>query len=793
MESIKLWMGSISLIFFLFVTGLQASAAQIPLTERERAYIREHPVIRVQNEMNYPPFNFSEDGKPSGISVDYIRLLAKKLGMKVEFVSGYEWSDYVMMLKKGRLDAILNIMLTPQRTEWMYFTEPYAVSHKAIFTNRTELSNLTALTGKKVCVPKDFYIEYFLKAYYPNIRLEPLNSSLECLRAVEREECAATVGSLETLNHLIRKYKLHVEHIFIVPDKRLTIGLRLATGPGKKLLRDLLQKAMYHVDPRESERIYRRWTGHAPGLFLHTDANRSATTKRKNPEVIRMCNNPNWAPIEFAEEGDMSRMRGIAIDTLRLIEKKENLHFVNVPTKSWSQSQEFLKEKKCDILPAAISTRKRREYANFTTPYLVYRLAVITRNDKPFIRGLEDIVDKTIARKKGSGLIQKLRELHPGIRIIETRNYIDSLQRVASGEAYCTIATLPVASYFINRYELKNLHVAGYLDMRYRLSIAVRKDRPELLGRLEEALSKISPTERNAIYARWVQGKIVETYDYRWIFYGALVLLGILLLIVYRQWLLKSINKKLKREIRMKMEENLAQHRMLQEQSKMAALGEMIGVIAHQWRQPLSALSLSIQNLRYDHREGRIDDRYLEEFVRKNKETIRFMNQTIEDFRNFFRENKTREQFSVRKAIESILSMQSLYLDKNNIRVTLEGEDFHILGFRSEFQQVILTLISNAKDALVAHREEKREIRIVLEGHRVRFRDNGGGIPEEIHDKIFDPYFTTKGRNHGTGIGLYMAREIIVRTLHGSIEVHSENGWTEFILDFSDEKDAHAS
>jgi polar amino acid transport system substrate-binding protein len=781
---------------YLILSGLYAGEATIPLSPQESAYVREHPVIRVQNEMNYPPFNFNQDGKPSGISVDYIRLLAKKLGMKVEFVSGYEWSDYVVMLKEGRLDAMLNIMLTPQRAEWMYFTEPYAVSHKAIFTNRPELSSLSALSGKKVCVPKDFYIEHFLKAYYPKIQLEKLNSSLECLQAVEREECVATVGSLETLNHLIRKYQLHVAHVFIVPDKRLTIGLRLATGPGKKILRDLLQKAMYHVDAAESERIYRRWTGHAPGLFLHPDANRSAMPKPKEPEVIRMCNNPNWAPIEFAEEGDMSRMRGIAIDTLHLIEKKENLHFVNVPTQSWSQSQEFLKEKKCDILPAAISTRKRREYANFTTPYLVYRLAVITRNDKPFIRGLEDILDKTIARKKGSGLIQKLRELHPGIQIIETRDYIDSLRRVASGEAYCTIATLPVASYFINRYELKNLHVAGYLDMRYRLSIAVRKDRPELLGRLEEALSQISPTEHNAIYARWVQGKIVETYDYRWIIYGALFLLVILLLIVYRQWLLKSINQKLKREIQMKMEENLAQHRMLQEQSKMAALGEMIGVIAHQWRQPLSALSLNIQNLRYDHRDGRMDERYLDEFIRKNKETIRFMNQTIEDFRNFFRENKTRERFSVRKAIESILSMQSLYLDKNDIRVTLEGEDFQILGYRSEFQQVILTLISNAEDALISHRNEDREIRITLEGRRVHVRDNGGGIPEEIRERIFEAYFTTKEHEQGTGIGLYVAREIVVGNLHGTIDVHSGEGWTEFVLDFSDEsheKDGHAA
>jgi len=770
-----------------------AAMAQKPLSlsPEEESYLRKHSVIRVQNEMNYPPFNFNREGNASGISVDYIRLLADRLGMQVEFVPGYEWSDYVAMLREGKLDAMLNIMLTPQRAEWMHFTEPYAVSHKAIFTKNSELSHLSDLEGKLVCVPKDFYIEHFLKAYYPGIRLRRLDSSLECLRAVREDECVATVGSLETLSHLIDKYGIDLPHVFIVPDKRLTIGLRIAAGPGKKRLRDLLQKAMYTVSEDEIDRIYRRWTGHSRQEMEKLQGFRNPKRPRRSapPRVIRMCNNPNWAPIEFAEDGDMSRMKGIAIDTLRLIEKKENLRFVNVPTKSWSESQRFLREKKCDILPAAISTRVRREYANFTTPYLVYRLAVITRNDKPFIEGIQDIVDKTIARKKGSGLVQKLRELYPGIKIIETEDYIDSLRRVASGDAYCTIATLPVASYFINRYELKNLHVAGYLDMRYRLSIAVRKDRPELLGKLEEALSRISPTERNAIYAKWVQGKIVETFDYRWLIYGSLLFLAVLLLIVYRQWLLKSINRRLQKEIRTKVEENLAQHQLIQEQAKLAALGEMIGVIAHQWRQPLSALSLSIQNLRFDYREGKVDQSYIDDFVKKNKSTIRFMSRTIEDFRNFFREDKTREDFSVREAIESILSMQSLYLDKNGIRVELEGEDFRIPGYKSEFQQVILTLISNAKDALIEHRRDGREIRILLEGKKVRFRDNGGGIPPEIRERIFDPYFTTKEKQHGTGIGLYLAKVIVEKNLGGEISVYSEKGTSEFVLDFSRLKD----
>jgi ABC-type amino acid transport substrate-binding protein len=474
------------LSFSLIATALYSKSA-ILLDDNEKAFLQKHPVITVHNEKKYPPYNFNAEGQAKGLSIDYMNLLAIKLGIRVKYVSGYEWSEFMAMIQNNKLDVMLNIMRTPEREKYLHFTEPYAATMKAIFSYSPSLTTLHALESKTVCVPKDFYIEHFLEAYHPEIMLIRKESTWACMQSVKEGTSHATVGSYSIINHLMKENNISIPYANLIPDKRLTVGLNIATAPDLKLLRDILQKAMYSISEDELTALMKKWIGSIESKEIGYQI-QSHVKPFKKQRVITMCNNPDWAPIEFAKGGDMSQMQGIAIDTLKILEKKLNVLFKTVPTKSWSQSQVFLREGKCEILPAAIATEDRKTYANFTTPYLVYKLAIITKIDKPFIDSLDDIADKKVARKKGSGLISKLKTLYPHMHIIETKDYIDSMKKVSSGEVYCTVATLPVASHFINKYALKNLKIAGYTDMRYRLSIAVNHKDKELLQLLDKAL-----------------------------------------------------------------------------------------------------------------------------------------------------------------------------------------------------------------------------------------------------------------------------------------------------------------
>ena len=243
---------------------------------------------------------------------------------------------------------------------------------------------------------------------------------------------------------------------------------------------------------------------------------------------------------------------------------------------------------------------------------------------------------------------------------------------------------------------------------------------------------------------------------------------------------IKEINRGLKEKIEKAVEENTKNLKILQQQSKLAAMGEMIGMIAHQWRQPLNALALNIQFLPEMIEDGcdKKAIKKIEEFSSKNMETIKFMSHTIDDFRNFFKKDKEKTEFDIKEEINRVLDMQKSQLEMHNIKLITDLKPIKIVGFKNEFKQVILNLISNAKDAIrkknrkgfikISNYENSSEVVITIE-------DNGGGINEDIIEKIFEPYFTTK-ETQGTGVGLYMSNEIIKR-MGGEIEANNiENG-----------------
>jgi signal transduction histidine kinase len=238
---------------------------------------------------------------------------------------------------------------------------------------------------------------------------------------------------------------------------------------------------------------------------------------------------------------------------------------------------------------------------------------------------------------------------------------------------------------------------------------------------------------------------------------------------------------KLKMDVQQKLDE---QEALLHQQSKLAAMGEMIGAIAHQWRQPLNALSMNIQNLEEDFDEGLVDSAFVKAFIAKNRKTILFMSKTIDDFRNFFRTDKEKHDFSLREAIGETLSLQEAQFKSHGIHVTIQGVDKTLFSFKSEFQQVMLNLINNAKDALIEHKSEEKSILIELLNDEIAVEDNGGGIPLEIMERIFEPYFTTKEQGKGTGIGLYMSKLIIEKNMGGVLSVTNTKEGARFSIRF---------
>jgi len=235
--------------------------------------------------------------------------------------------------------------------------------------------------------------------------------------------------------------------------------------------------------------------------------------------------------------------------------------------------------------------------------------------------------------------------------------------------------------------------------------------------------------------------------------------------------------------------ENLReQEQMLIQQNRLAAMGEMISNIAHQWRQPLNALGLAIQGLPLACERGTFSKELLDDRVALAMRLIDHMSRTIDDFRNFFRPDKQKELFQVSRVINTALSLIEGNFRSRRIRVEVDiGADPVITGFPNEFSQVILNILCNSRDAFVVHSSEDPVITIAVKEEAGRavviIRDNAGGIPREILGKIFEPYFTTKGPAQGTGIGLFMAKNIIETNMGGRLTAGNVDDGAEFRIE----------
>ncbi|WP_419776960.1 sensor histidine kinase [Malaciobacter marinus] len=247
----------------------------------------------------------------------------------------------------------------------------------------------------------------------------------------------------------------------------------------------------------------------------------------------------------------------------------------------------------------------------------------------------------------------------------------------------------------------------------------------------------------------------------------------------------KNLEKKVEQEVALKIKkENEAKEkeRILVHQSKLASMGEMIGSIAHQWRQPLTQLSSVLVLVELKYERGKLTLKELRESIHQSQEQIEFMSKTIDDFRNFFKPNKQKDFFSPYKSVQSALSLISSSFENYNIKVNLKFEDEVLInGYESEFSQVILNILSNSKDAFIEKQIANPIITVTIskedKNSKIVLCDNAGGINLTPIEKVFEPYVTTKHASSGTGIGLYMSKNIIEKSMNGSLSVsNNKNG-----------------
>ncbi len=252
----------------------------------------------------------------------------------------------------------------------------------------------------------------------------------------------------------------------------------------------------------------------------------------------------------------------------------------------------------------------------------------------------------------------------------------------------------------------------------------------------------------------------------------------------YKTKELKKLNETLESRIKEEIAKNEEKQKIMFWQSRLASLGEMIANIAHQWRQPLTELNLLLFSLKKSINNANHEE--LDNLYNESKLLIQNMSTTIENFTNFFKPDKEKYYFKLADSINESINILDKTIKKEGICINTNFEDVKVLGISNELTQVIINLIQNSKDAFNKNNTKKKIININIvtddEFVTIRFQDNAGGIDKKDIDKIFEPYFTTKHKSAGTGLGLFMSKMICEKSLNASINVESSKGFTTFTI-----------
>ncbi|MEA3384168.1 MAG: transporter substrate-binding domain-containing protein [Campylobacterota bacterium] len=777
----------VKLVFFILLTIISLNANP-NFSKQEKLWMQNNPTVNIAMLNDFKPFSYIQNSTHQGFSVDLLDRISKISGLKFNKTTS-PWTEALNSFKSKEVDMISGISYTKTRSSFTLFTEPFYEIPAYIFGLKTNnYKNNKSLIGKKVAITRNVFYKEKLKNLGINI-VEYENSEAKA-KAAEIGEVDYFLDSYLTGQQSLKNISSFNLKIFEEYSDIKKEDLRFGIQKNNPILLSIIKKSYESIPNSELINLSNKWTINTheyKGSSLNLSSEQQHYLNKK--AQITMCIDPNWMPFEkFDENRDHI---GMSADYFKIFEKNIGIPIKVIDTKNWDESIEFAKSRKCDILSLAMETPKRKKYMNFTSPYLSIPLVVATLPSVTYIDNISILNEKKVGIIKGYAFNELIRNKYPNIEVVDVKNIDDGLQKVVNGELFGFIGTLASIGYRFQTKFVGELKITGKFDDKWELGIGVRNDDLVLLDIFEKAVTTLSSNDKQNILNKHISITYSKgiNYDLIWkIIYG--VLIFALIMFYFQKKLqqkvqektleLKKLNDSLEDKIKEEVHKNVEIQKQLFKSEKLASMGEMIGNIAHQWRQPLSAISTGASGMQVQKEYGLLTDELFNTTCESINNNAQYLSKTIDDFKNFIKGERIREEFLLEENINSFLSLVSSSAKSNNITVILDLEkDLTLNSYKNELTQCLMNIYNNAKDAL--NENSIKEKLIFISTHKtnseviIEIKDNANGIPKDILPKVFDPYFTTKHKSQGTGLGLHMTYNIIVDGMGGKIEVNNSS------------------
>lgn len=769
-----------------------ANAQEVNLTEEEKNWIVENPIITSGNDQTWAPMDFVVDGVPQGLSIDYLNLIAEKVGLKVEYFNKAPFGEQIQMLENREIDMMLSIEQSAERDQFLLFSEPYLTVPTVYFgrSGADPINKIEDLLGKKVGSVSGWTTAEYYKANYPDIEIIEVNNSVEGLIALSTGEIDVFPLQLQIGNYLIVDNFLSGLEVIgrqFFPEDQSSEALQIGIRRDWPILHSIIKKGQEAVTQQEFRTIANKWllqSSVVDGIGL---TNEERVWLSENP-IIKVAADPTIAPIETIDEnGKVAGISGAFLDALG---QKLNVTFEWAGSKDWSQAIEMVKSGKADMV-SAISVSSQYDYLSYTDTYLPITNVIFSRSDSNILGNMDSLVGNSIAQVKDYSITNVLKENHPGIEIIEVGSVAEALEMVSRGEADAHIANIPATSVALAEQGITNIVVVGETPYRRNIGMAVRNEHAPLASAINKALNSLTPLEKSNISQSWLDISVKQDIDYTLIW--QIVGIGVGILTVILVWSL-SLMREIKRRkiVQRKLAQSEKKAREAQEQAEIAqaeaeaansAKSSFLANMSHEIRTPMNAINgLSALALKTDLTPKQRD--YIEKIYASGESLLAIINDIL-DISKIEAGKLAIEHipFELNSIIQKVTNISATKAEEKNLELLIyvaPDVPIKMIGDPLRLEQVLINLINNAIKFT-----ETGEIIVKIEWDnsgdksylKSSVKDTGIGMTQDQCASLFQSFNQADNsitrKFGGTGLGLSICKQIC-ELMDGEISVTSE-------------------
>ncbi|HRL08494.1 MAG TPA: transporter substrate-binding domain-containing protein [Aliarcobacter sp.] len=527
---------------------------KLSLSDEEIKYLKDNPILKVHNFDSLPPYNFTLNNYPKGFVIDYIQLVGKVLGVKIEFIQNKSLKESFDMLENNQLDILPNIAISDERKKTIDFTNYSLVNFQISLgvNKQSDIKSLSDLKNKKVSVVENFFLEDILKKEYPSIILYKTKNTEEAIEAVASNKADAVIHNLSTIEYLINKNWLSNLKTIVLKDDNIQtiVPLHLGVKKDNLVLKSILEKANQNITEKDIRNLVDKWLKNS--FYEEIKLSQIEHDYLSKNKTINYCVNSNFMPIERINNNSVL---GITSDYINIFKEKLNINFNQIEIESTKDGLNKLLTKECDLVTFVQNSDNTNKLVNLSNSHLSFPFVLVTKIDKTFISSLNSLNGKRIAYVDDT-YKEILIKAYPQIEFVKVDSLKQGLKKVKNDEFFGLVEILPVVGHEIQKDFSNTLKISKEIFNNLPFSMATSKDNIILNDILNKLFSSISNENKDRINNNWISVNYEKMVDYEKVLIAGMVFLLIIFIISLKNRQINNINSQMKKYIKI-VDENV--------------------------------------------------------------------------------------------------------------------------------------------------------------------------------------------------------------------------------------------